>query len=353
MAVVTSTITLDAAGQRLLQRHRDWWQRKETLLSYVEGAPLGDLWLPLADGTLASADMDLHPGQLDIERLAGAPQAPGPLGLWGDRFQVADPYGKVPWVEAILGSPIRATIAGGSMRTHSFINSLEEWVQQARQGRRDEPWFGTLNQLTEVLVARSAGRFAVVQPTMRGPSDLAEAVLGPALMSFAMYDSPGLLRRFLEDVTQVFIDILNALLARIPRIEGGYVSPFGIWAPGRVVRTQCDATAFLSARQYREWYLPYDLRICQAVDYSFIHLHSCSLHTVDALLAQKLPHAIQVTLESEPKGPSLDVLIPIFRRILSAKPLLVEGKLSAAQVQRLLDELPTGGLAITARANEW
>ena len=76
----------------------------------------------------------------------------------------------------------------------------------------------------------------------------------------------------------------------------GYVNPFGIWAPGTVVRTQCDATAFLSAGHYAEWYLPYDERICEAVDYSIIHLHSCSLHTVDVLLEVERPHAIQVTL---------------------------------------------------------
>ncbi|HEY3342855.1 MAG TPA: hypothetical protein VGK81_12590 [Anaerolineae bacterium] len=344
-------LTLDQPGLALQKRHMDWWQRKQALCTFVEGAPLGDLWLPLSDGTIATEDVALTPELIDLDRVAGPNQAPGPLAIYGDLFSVADPYGRVPWVEAILGAPIHATIKGGSMRTLASIDSFEQWERQA--SHRDERWFGLLMQLTELLVSRSAGRFAVVQPTMRGPSDLAEAILGPVLMSYAMYDEPQHLEHFLDQVTDVFIGILHALLEHIAPVNGGYLSPFGIWAPGSVVRTQCDATAFLSAKQYTSWYLPHDLAICKSVDYSFIHLHSISLHTVDALLAQELPRAIQITLEAEPKGPSLAALLPVLRRILEVKPLLVEGQLSADQVAWLQDQLPSGGLAITARRSAW
>ena len=346
-----SEITLDQAGLALQQRHAEWWQRKASLCTFVSGAPLSDLWLPLSDGTLATEDMTLTPEMIDLDRVAGSIQAPGPLEIHGDLFRVADPYGKVPWVEAILGAPIRATITGGSMRTLSFINTFDQWEHAS--SHRDERWFKLLMELTELLVSRSAGRYAVVQPTMRGPSDLAEAILGPVLMSYAMYDEPERLGHFLGQVTDVFIDILQTLLGRIAPAGSGYLSPFGIWAPGSVVRMQCDATAFLSARQYAQWYLPHDLAICASVDYSFIHLHSISLHTVDALLTQELPHAIQITLEAEPKGPSLEQLLPVLRRILQVKPLLLEGKLSRDQVAWLQDRLPSGGLAITARQSAW
>jgi hypothetical protein len=345
------TVTLDQDGLALLRRHADWWRRKASLFTTVQGAPLGDLWLPLADGTLATEDMDLQPEMLDIDRLAGPAQSSGLLQVHGDLFRTAEPYGRVPWVEAILGTPIRATIHGGSMRGRAFIRDWQEWEQQA--SHRDDAWFGLLKHLTELLTQRSSGRYAVVQPLMRGPSDLAEAVLGHQLMSFSIYDHPQSLQRFLEEVTGTFMAILRELLARIPPIRDGYVSPFGIWAPGTVVRTQCDATAFLSASHYAQWFLPYDVRICQSVDYSIIHLHSCSLHTVDALLAVERPHAIQVTLEARPRGPSLEDMLPTFRKILRLKPLLLEGQLTQGEVRWLQDQLPTDGLAITAQQAEW
>ena len=154
-------------------------------------------------------------------------------------------------------------------------------------------------------------------------------------------------------MTDVFIEILQAQLVRIPRIKGGYINPFGIWSPGSVVRTQCDATAFLSAKHYADWFLPYDIKICEAVDYSIIHLHSCSLHTVEALLEVERPQAIQVIVESEASGPPLEAILPIFRQILGVKPLIVEGQFSEQQGQLLQDQLPPNGLSITTRQAGW
>jgi hypothetical protein len=345
------SFVLDDKAERLLERHAVWWQRKGSLISTTKSAPLGDLWLPLSDGTLATDDVDLTPEMLDLDRLAGAVQDSGPLVYHGDRFRTGAPYSRVPWVEAILGTPIRATIQGGSMRTLAFIESWNEWERQA--SHRSEAWFVTLKRLTELLVRRSGGRYAVTQTLMRGPCDLAEAVLGPELLSFSLYEHQDSLRRFLDEATATFIEILHAQIERIPSLRGGYMSPFGIWAPGRVVRTQCDATAFLSAAHYAEWFLPYDERICESVEYSIIHLHSVSLHTVDALLAVERPHAIQVTLETSPPGPTLQQMLPTFRKILGVKPLLLEGKLSPQEVRWLQDELPADGLAITARRSEW
>jgi len=340
---------LDSTGQALLERHAAWWQRKASLYTVVRSAPLGDLWLPLADGTAASEDIDLTPEMLDVDRLAGEALELGPLEVRGDVFRTAAPYARVPWVEAILGTPIRATIQGGSMRTTSFVEDWEEWERESVHC--NEGWFDLLKHLTALLVQRSGGRYAVAQTLMRGPCDLAEAVLGPELMCFSMFDHPRSLRRFLEEVTDTFIEVLRAQLERIVPLQEGTVSPFGIWAPGTVVRTQCDATAFLSGAQYDEWFLPYDVRISEAVDWSIIHLHSCSLHTVDALLAVERPHAIQVTLEDP--GPSLQEMLPTFERILSVKSLILSGKLSEDEVKWLQDELPSGGLAIMARRAEW
>jgi len=335
----------------LLKRHSDWWQRKGTLYTVVQGEPLGSLWLPLADGTLAQEDLEITPEMLDVNRLTGPLLEPGPLELMGDLFQTVTPYSRVPWVEAILGAPIRATIQGGSMRTHAFIDNWKGWEQ--RTVRVDHAWFDLLKLLTELLVEKSSGRRALVHTLMRGPSDLAEAVLGPELMCFSMYDHPLELRRFLEEATDTFIEILAAQIARTPPVQGGYVNPFGVWAPGTVVRTQCDASVFLSPKHYAEWFLPYDVKICEAVDYSIIHLHSCSLHTVDALLTLERPHAIQVTLESEPNGPPLEDIVPVFRKILGTKPLILDGPLSEEEAQGLLDQLPRDGLCIIARQSEW
>lgn len=343
---IRSVPYLDEAGRALLARHADWWKRKGMLYSESPDSPLDKLWLPLSNGTEATEDLDLEPEMLDLDRLAGEACAPGPLEFYGDHVHSRAPYGRVPWVEAILGCKIRATILGGAMRSRSFIRDWDEW--QRRSPRRDLDWLSALEKLTEMLAQRSGGRYAVVHTLMRGPSDLAEAILGPEFTCFSMYDHPAELRSFLEEVTQAFIDILKAQRERTPMVQGGYVNPFGIWAPGTVVRTQCDASAFLSPKQYADWFLPYDVRICEAVDYSCIHLHSGSLHTVDALLAVERPHAIQVSIDPEPSGPPPLELVPVLRKILEKKPLILTGPIKRHELDELLRQVPRDGLALWA-----
>jgi len=330
----------------LLAKHRAWWQRESLLVARVPTSPLGDLWIPLRDGTAVS-DMDLAPHALDPERLAGPPQEPGLLMCYGDRIQTRSAYARIPWVEAILGCRIRATIKSGSMRAHPFVRDWSQW--RGTPPWRDSPWFELLTGQVDLLVKRSSGRYAVTHTLMRGPIDLAEAVLGPELLCLSLYEHPAELERFLDEVTDVFLGVLQAQMSRVPSLAGGYVNPFGVWSPGTMVRTQCDASTLLSPEQYRRWFLPYDRRICQAVDHSIMHLHSGSLHTVGVLLEVERPHAIQISLDPEPSGPPLESLLPVFRRILSAKPLIVDGHLTESQIGHLLDVLPHGGLYVSAR----
>ena len=335
----------------LLKRHTDWWHRSGSLYAEVMHEPLGDLWLPLSDGSVAVEDTDVRPDSLDLDRLAGPAMGPGPLALEGDLIRIAQPFVRVPWVEAILGSPVRATITGGSMRTEACVSSWDDWF--GRGERKGAEWLATLTALTRLLAERVAGRWAIAPTLMRGPCDLAEAVLGPELMCFSMYDHPVELRAFLAEATTVFIDTLLAQLEVIPPVSGGYVNPFGIWAPGTVVRTQCDASAIMSAAHYAEWYLPWDEQICEAFDYSIIHLHSVCLRTVEPLLRVVRPQAIQVTVETTPGAPSMDKMIPIFRQVLASKCLVVDGQISDQALALLRAQLPQDGLCVISRQGAW
>jgi len=340
--------TLTPALQALLARHAAWWQKKGLLYAETPDGSLGDLWLPLADGTLAEQDVYLTPDMLDADRAAGEHSETGALQTWNDIIQTQHAFSRVPWVEAILGCPIRASIKGGSMRAEHFIRSWEADPEPTSDGPQ---WLALLRTLVNLLVKRSGGRWVVSHTLMRGPSDLAEAVLGADLMCLSQYEQPSRLHSFLVDATRRFIDIWHAQVELIPSLEGGYVNWFGIWAPGTVVRTQCDASAMLSAAQYRDWYLPYDQQIATAADYAVIHLHSGSLHTVGPILEIERPQAIQVSLDPQPSGPPLERLLPVFQRILQAKPLIVDGELNTRQVQTLLERLPSDGLCIIARGN--
>jgi hypothetical protein len=219
--------TLSGAARALLPRHAAWWQHRGSLYVAHETGPLQSLWLPLSDGTLAHADLDLTPDMLDLERIAGAALDPGPLDVYGDTLQYRVPYGVVPWVEAIMGCPIRATFQSGSMRSSLIVRDWDDWKHAAKWV---DGWADALVALTRMLVERSGGCYAIAQTLMRGPSDLAEAALGPELMCTSMYDHPDELRAFLRDICDIFMRVLRIQMEHWPRVEGGYVS---WWASGR------------------------------------------------------------------------------------------------------------------------
>ena len=91
---------LDEGGRVLLQQHVAWWGRRAGLFANEPDVPMGRLWLPLADGSEAQEDTDLRPEALDLDRLAGEAQEPGPLRFVGDMIETRAPYARVPWVEA-------------------------------------------------------------------------------------------------------------------------------------------------------------------------------------------------------------------------------------------------------------
>lgn len=343
----TPEYVLTPEVRALMRRHADWWQQRGALKVYHQSGPLASLWLPLADGTLASDDLDLLPSMLDLERVSGVALEPGPLETHDDALAYRMPWGTVPWIEAIMGCPIRATFLSGSMRSGHIVHTWDDWKRAARWV---EAWADALEHLTRMQVARSGGRYAVCHTLMRGPSDLAEAALGPELMSLSMYDHPAELRAFLDDITGIFLRVLKLQTDCIPWIEGGTVNWWGLWCPGTNVRTQCDASAFLSPRQYAEWFLPCDARICEASDYGVIHLHSGSLHTIDALLTVDKPQAIQVSLDPPPSGPPYESLVADFAKVLrGGKSLIIDGDLTPDQVALMEDRLPEDGRLICVR----
>ena len=76
-------IAAEVKMESLTERHERWWNRKGALMSTVDHPPLGDLWLPLSDGTVATEDMVVTPEIVDADRLAGDVQVGDELVLVG------------------------------------------------------------------------------------------------------------------------------------------------------------------------------------------------------------------------------------------------------------------------------
>lgn len=340
----------------LLDRHRAFWRRERVdraLVTVSRYMPLAPARVSLADGTVVEGGLRLLPEVLDPRAISAIKQSRQEGGrlLLGGSFSVRNPYIRIPWVEAILGCPVWADQqVSGSIWSEPFLKDPNELVKLAPL--RDNAWYRKLLEFTRLLVEENDGSYLVSHTLMRGPIDLVGAVLGHTGLCLAIYDSPDALKDLLDVTTEVLLEVARGQQEIIPPFHGGYCTRYGIWAPGTVAYTQCDLSALLSAKTYAELVLPFEEKICRRFDYSLIHLHSGYLHTVDALLDAEFPTTIQIALDTGSTPVTTRDLVPVCKKILERKPLVLEGHMVAADLEYLLESLPPHGLYVGAWLDE-
>jgi hypothetical protein len=348
-----------------LKKHKAFWDREPGTgpllnMASVEGrslyAPLQGVSIPLADGTILSTQGDpLTPDMIDPTLILNAEEFParedshktdGPITV-DDLFVTRAPFGKIPWVEAILGCPVVPRLDTGSIYSAPFLGAVE--LYDTIQSPEQSPWLDLLKAYTGALVEDSGGSYQIAQCLQRGPTDLTSAVLGHTRMCLALYDNPNELKALAEKCTETFIAVAKAQQSQVPALEGGFSNPFGVWSPGSVVRTQCDVASSISSDQYEEFFFPYDTEICKNFDYSVVHLHSGYLHHMDVFLKERYPTAVQVSLDTGSTPYTVSDLIPVFSRVLESKPLFVQGDMTREELDELLGALPSRGLYVSPR----
>ncbi|MBT3343478.1 MAG: hypothetical protein HOH74_29245 [Gemmatimonadetes bacterium] len=308
--------------------------------SVVEHRPLGERGgIPLADGSRPQEGIQVTPDQLDPALFCQDTSLPSLIR--GDFMAGQGPPGMC-WTEAAFGCPV--SIVTGGPWAEAFI---DDW-RQTPPPAPDPLWIDKLEEFVEFLVARAAGQLPVTQPLFRGPVDMMFAGLGHEEACMAVKTAPDRSDAYLAACAELFIEIAQRRIDKTPTFEGGYLSSYGIWAPGTVVRTQVDNASMLSPETYRERVLPFDRLVFEAFDVTLIHLHSCCLHIIDDLVKEDALDCIQVSIDY-PGGPLAREVMPRLQRILEAKPLIVTGPVHQAELDQLEQLKPAGGLCLNVQ----
>jgi hypothetical protein len=159
-----------------------------------------------------------------------------------------------------------------------------------------------------------------------------------------MVDEPDEVRETVEKLTDYWIAFGRCLQNALPVFHGGTGSFFySLWCPGRVMWLQEDAVALLSPSLYEEFIYPADRRIASAFENTIIHLHPSRLIPTKQLVATDLA-AIELHIDHD--GPRAEALVEHYRTVLAAKPLLIWGDLTDADLDFVLTRLPHQGLAV-------
>jgi hypothetical protein len=249
------------------------------------------------------------------------------------------------WSQAAMGCRVR--IHGGRPWAEPMSGDVDRIVAQSEASCA--AWSQELLQAVEAAVATADGRCPIGGPLLRGPLDMAAALLGDTRLCLLVMDGTSELTALVAACGKVHA-LLNALrLAQTPDFDGGFVpyAKWGLWAPGACIRMQNDASALISAGHYRRFALTTDEVIASQAAYSIFHLHSAAIHILPALLENRYLSAVQVQLDPPPSGPSLDSLLPALATVRAAgKGLLICGPLTKDEVHLTCRALHPAGLAI-------
>jgi len=264
----------------------------------------------------------------------------------GDFIYSGSAYWGIPWLEAMLGCPIFANHATGSIYAEPPPRFTPESLPAFSA---DNPWSRLMDRMLRALAEASAGRFPLATTRMRGVADLIAALYGGDTFVLALVDNPDEVRLVAQRVTDLFIACGRFQLERIPAFHGGIGSfYYHAWMPAGTVWHQEDAAALLSPKLYAEFIEPFDRQIVAAFPHVVMHQHSTGFVPTDRYLAMGMS-VLELHIDSG--GPSAESLCDRHLAILRERPLIIWGEIPRTDLDWLFAKLPPQGLAIITVVN--
>jgi hypothetical protein len=262
----------------------------------------------------------------------------------GDFIWSSTPFWGIPWLEAILGCPLYANHATGSI--HSEAPSDFSGPECIESFDPKNPWVRLMDTYLSALAERSRGRWPIGTTRLRGVSDLLAALYGVEALVLRMLDEGEEILDASRRIADLLIRFGAFQMDRIPPFRRGVGSfYYHLWAPEGTLWIQEDATALLSPDLYARFIEPQVQRIVRSFPGTIMHQHSKGYVPTDSYLGMGM-HALELHIDEG--GPSAEELFDRHRAILARSPLIVWGRLTDADCRWLFTRLPPDGLAIAA-----
>lgn len=335
--------------EKYKKRHRDFWgltDVKQPLVGFTIGAGL-DSWSYWQDNKAAQNLLnrkqilaeDINPEDFIEDQLKYLELSEK---IEDDICRTAMPLASIPWMEAILGCPVISTEA--NMKSGEILESASSLNPVPFNPHN--PWVEKYLQFIQVYTQAFGKRYPVAQSILRGPSDLACALMGAENATMSLVTEPQEMQRLLDYVAGQLEEFLQLQLGHLPEFKGGYiVGQYEIWAPAPVIRIQEDFSVMYSPQLYSEFIKPLDERLADVTPYTLIHLHASSIFLIDQFLEVSKINAFQITKDLG--STRLSDMIPALQKIQQAgKPLIVKGRFDNTDLDLMRNHLLLPGLCI-------
>jgi hypothetical protein len=334
--------------QEAKQRLAAWWRcevidRFAFHVTAPRDKPLGDIPAPTPPESLF--DRWLDPDY----RIRSAERRFATTWYGGEAFPYFDPYLGPGSFALYLGS--EPVFSEDTVWYQACLGDLS----QAESVRLDDHnrWWQATKLLAQEGIRRGKGRYLTSLPDLIENLDTAASLLGIRKLLHELPDRPQLVHRLQRRLLELYFRCFEQLYAIVADEGGGCCfSAFSVWAPGKMVKVQCDMSAMISPRMFEQFVVPYLSEQCERLDYSVYHLDGVdAIRHLDLLLSIPKLTALQWTPGANKPDPGSEEWFDIYRRARRAgKALLLLG-VDKKDVQRLVEELGPEGLLISTPAS--
>ena len=338
----------DSTINGIIKRHIDFWNFSEVKSPLIDKMPFSGFKqkpYPLANGRYIVDPEIIVSHDIHIDRLLGLDRSRPELSN-GDLLNNIGCVYPEAWMEALIGCFIYVSAFSCSSKPVE-ADREEDFYEFSMEYALNSEWLDVMDRIIIRAVDAARGELPVRQLHMRGVVDMLAAYMGEEKLCLALYDCPEKVEELADKFAKLYVMIAQRGLNIRPAWNGGYISVWGVYAPGPLLDYQADASNILSPQLYKRHILKFDNKVIDRFPYSVMHIHACQLHVLDAILEIKNLKAIEITLERETGVWEKERILEACRKIQkNLKCVIINGELSDDELKEFKGKLNPRGLAI-------
>ncbi|AEF81468.1 hypothetical protein [Leadbettera azotonutricia] len=200
-----------------------------------------------------------------------------------------------------------------------------------------------LDQLTDMALEQSPGRFLVGYTDIHPGLDWCTALRGTEALLMDLYDDPGAVHALCGSCMKDFFSFYDHFDAKIKNQKQLSITWMNIPSYGKMHIPSCDFSAMISDEQFEEFAMPGLIKECEYMDHNIFHMDGKGVarHLDNILTLPKL-QGIQWV---QGMGEDLPILqwIPMIKKIQAAgKGVVVD--LTLDELESFISEVPAKGI---------
>ena len=236
----------------------------------------------------------------------------------------------------VKGSEKNVRIKSNTAWIEPFVDNWENFkkIEIDKEGE----WYKKFINFYKYASKKGDGKFLLQMPDFHTHLDLLRAIRGSENLCIDLIERPDFIKRILEEIKDIFIDIYNEIYNSTNMKKWGTTCWIPFYSEKKYCTIQCDFICMISPEMFKKFALPYIEYEAEFLDHSIFHLDGPgALKHLDGLLSIKKLNAIQWVPGAGNK-PHI-YWIDLFKKIIKAGKSVIIYPQSIEEIKKFHKEL--------------